>query len=131
MTDIVRLKGIEYLHDHGIAHMVLSCNYAASIVAHHACSQDLCYPNVLAASKREAAYDPRVTAGKLYIIDFDRARRLELKPGAQGAIALPSTVCRPPPGITHLDPYSWDVYCAGNLLQELVEVCCLDVSLLS
>ena len=66
-----------------------------------------------------------------YIIDFDRARNLELKPGAHGAIALPSTVCRPPPGITHLDPYSWDVYCAGNLLQELVEVCCLDVSLLS
>ena len=131
MTDIVRLKGIEYLHDHGIAHMVLSCNYTTSIVAHHACLQDLCYPNVLAASKREAAYDPRVKAGKLYIIDFDRARKLELKPGAQGAIALPSTVCRPPPGITHLDPYSWDVYCAGNLLQELVEVCCLDVSLLS
>ena len=85
----------------------------------------------MAASEQEAAFDPRLKADKLYIIDFDRSHKLQLKPGVQGAVALPETVCQPPPGITRLDPYSWDVYCAGNLLQELVEVCCLDVSLLS
>ncbi|EJF57884.1 hypothetical protein BD309DRAFT_1024482 [Dichomitus squalens] len=88
------LEGVAYLHDRGIAHM------------------DLCFSNVLAATHREASFDPRVKAGKLYIIDFDRSRKLDLKPGVQGAVALPETVCSPPPGITHLDPYSWDVYCA-------------------
>ncbi|TBU36830.1 hypothetical protein BD309DRAFT_984685 [Dichomitus squalens] len=91
--------GIAYLQNRRIAHM------------------DLCAANVLAASVREAAFDLRVKAGKLYIIDFDRSRRFDLKVGGQGAIVLPSTVCRPLPGITHLDPYSWDMYCAGKLLR--------------
>ena len=78
--------------------------------------QDLCHPNVLAAAVGDEVRDSRLTAGRVYIIDFDRSRQLELKPGAQGAVALPPTVCRPPPGITHLDPYSWDMYCVGTLL---------------
>ena len=76
----------------------------------------------MAASEQEAAFDPRLKADKLYIIDFDRSRKFELKPGAQGAVALPETVCRHPPGVTHLDPYSWDVYCAGNLLIWYLQV---------
>ena len=57
------------------------------------------------------------------LLTFDRSRQLELKPGAQGAVALPPTVCRPPPGITHLDPYSWDIYCVGTLLLWYLRVC--------
>ncbi|TBU21686.1 hypothetical protein BD311DRAFT_706701 [Dichomitus squalens] len=97
------LEGVAYLHDRGIAHM------------------DLCSHNVRAAFDREAAFDPRLKAYKLYIIDFDRSRKLDLKPGVQGAVALPETVCRHPNGITHLDPYSWDVYCAGILFLEFLE----------
>ncbi|TBU22180.1 hypothetical protein BD311DRAFT_676699 [Dichomitus squalens] len=103
------LEGVAYLHDHGIAHM------------------DLCNPNVRATSDREAAFDPRLKAYKLYIIDFDRSRKLDLKPGVQGAVALPETVCRHPNGITHLDPYSWDVYCAGTLFLEYLEVRCVAI----
>ncbi|TBU38322.1 hypothetical protein BD309DRAFT_994522 [Dichomitus squalens] len=86
--------GVAYLHDRGIAHM------------------DLCNPNVRATSDREAAFDPRLKAYKLYIIDFDRSRKLDLKPGR---------LCRHPNGITHLDPYSWDVYCAGTWFLEYLE----------
>ncbi|TBU36440.1 hypothetical protein BD309DRAFT_823530, partial [Dichomitus squalens] len=82
---------------------------------------DLCNPNVRAMSDREAAFDPRLKAYKLYIIDFDRSRKLNLKPGVQGAVALPETVCCHPNGITHLDPYSWDIYCAGTLFLEYLE----------
>ena len=84
---------------------------------------------MFAASEREASFDPRLKTRKLYIIDFDRSRKLQLKPGVQGAIALPETVCRPPPGITHLDPYSWDMYCAGHLLLQFLEVRSFNVSL--
>ncbi|TBU36828.1 hypothetical protein BD309DRAFT_1024024 [Dichomitus squalens] len=97
------LEGVAYLHDRGIAHM------------------DLCSPNVFATSNRQVAFDPRLKAHKLYIIDFDRSRKLDFKPGVQGAVALPETVCRYPNGITHLDPYSWDVYCAGKLFLEYLE----------
>ena len=85
--------------------------------------QDLCHPNVLAAAVGDEAHDPRLRAARVYIIDFDRSRQLELKPGAQGAIALPPTVCRPPLGIMHLDPYSWDMYCVGTLLLWYLRVC--------
>ena len=64
----------------------------------------------MAATAREASSDPRVEAGRVYIIDFDRSRRLPLKQGAQGPVILPDTICSPPSGITKLDPYSWDVY---------------------
>ena len=100
----------------------------SSILAKQRYPQDLCLPNVMAASEQEAAFDPRLKADKLYIIDFDRSHKLQLKPGVQGAVALPETVCQPPPGITRLDPYSWDVYCAGHLLLLYLEVRCFHIS---
>ncbi|TBU55748.1 hypothetical protein BD310DRAFT_1027832 [Dichomitus squalens] len=95
------LEGVAYLHDQRIAHM------------------DLWDGNVLAATEQEAR---RVEAGRVYIIDFDRSRRLPLKPGVQGPVSLPDTVCRHPPGITQLDPYSWDVYCIGDMLRSYLRV---------
>ncbi|TBU55759.1 hypothetical protein BD310DRAFT_932964 [Dichomitus squalens] len=97
------LEGIEYLHRNRIAHM------------------DICTGNLLAGTSREAGFDGRIADGGLYIIDFDRSRRLPLGPGEQGAIPLPPTQFVPPPGITRLDPYSWDVYCVGRVLEFLLK----------
>ncbi|KAI1789919.1 hypothetical protein LXA43DRAFT_1150603 [Ganoderma leucocontextum] len=93
------LEGVDYLHRKRVAHM------------------DICPGNLLAAPPREAGCDARVTAGKVYIIDFDRSRRLAHGPGTQGPVRLPPTQYAPPPGVTHLDPYAWDVYCVGRVLE--------------
>lgn len=61
---------------------------------------------------------------RLYIIDFDLAKQFALGPGVQRVITLPETQLPPPNGLTHFDPYSWDVHCAGRALEWLVEVCC-------
>ena len=65
---------------------------------------------------------PRAKAGRVYIIDFDRSRQLELGPGHQSAIELPSTQCEPPLQMKSFDPYAWDVYCMGKLFEWLTEV---------
>ncbi|PIL34811.1 hypothetical protein GSI_02598 [Ganoderma sinense ZZ0214-1] len=96
------LEGIDYLHRNRIAHM------------------DICPGNLLAATPREADLDDRLAAGTVYIIDFDRALRLAHAPGTQGPILLPSAQFAPPPGVTHLDPYAWDVHCAGRVLETFL-----------
>ena len=87
--------------------------------------QDICPGNLLAATPREASVDgARVTAGKVYIIDFDRSLRLAHGPGTQPAVLLPPAQFAPPnAGVTHLDPYAWDVYCAGRVLETFLKAC--------
>ncbi|KAM5541235.1 hypothetical protein V8D89_005164 [Ganoderma adspersum] len=97
------LEGINYLHRKRIAHM------------------DICPGNLLAATSREADVDGRLLAGKVYIIDFDRSQRLAHRPGAQGPVLLPPAQYAPPPGVARLDPYSWDVYCAGRVLETFLK----------
>ena len=86
--------------------------------------QDICPGNLLAATSREPSVDgARVTAGKVYIIDFDRSLRLAHGPGTQAAVLLPPAQFVPPAGVTHLDPYAWDVYCAGRVLETFLKAC--------
>ena len=77
---------------------------------------------MLVALDRNERANPRTKAGRLYIIDFDRSRKLELGPGRQHAIELPSTQYEPPLQMKAFDPYSWDVYCMGKLFERLTTV---------
>ncbi|KAI0357914.1 hypothetical protein OH77DRAFT_1314205 [Trametes cingulata] len=97
------VEGVEFLHRLHIAHL------------------DLCFDNVVGAGATEAQYHRGVVHGKVYIIDFGSARTLQLGPGKQRAIVLPPTQIRPPNGLKHFDPYSWDVFCVAHILQVLVE----------
>ncbi|KAI0628803.1 hypothetical protein C8Q77DRAFT_1145482 [Trametes polyzona] len=97
------VEGIELLHRHRIAHM------------------DFCLQNFLVATHVEAAVHDKIVAQKIYIIDYDRSRRFDHGPGAQRAVKLPSTQIRPPNGATRLDPYSWDVFCLGRVMQDIIK----------
>ncbi|PIL34799.1 hypothetical protein GSI_02586 [Ganoderma sinense ZZ0214-1] len=98
------IEGVDYLHRLQIAHL------------------DICIANVVYAFPEDAATDPRLVADKVYIIDFHTSRQLALGPGIQPPILLPSSQEKKPAGVTTLDPYSFDVYCAGRLMQALLEV---------
>ncbi|KAI0768325.1 hypothetical protein BD413DRAFT_134966 [Trametes elegans] len=97
------IEGVVYLHSLNIAHL------------------DICTGNVLAAHSGAPSGCYKLVHGRVYIIDFDSARQLELGPGVQGAITLPETQMEPPDGLQHFDPYSWDVYCLGHVCADLIE----------
>lgn len=88
--------------------------------------QDICFDNVLYALPRQAATDPRLVAGKVYMIDFHTSRQLALGPGRQPPIVLPPSQQEKPLGLTTLDPYSFDVYCTGTLMQYVLKVSAVD-----
>ncbi|PIL34758.1 hypothetical protein GSI_02545 [Ganoderma sinense ZZ0214-1] len=96
-------EGVDHLHRLRIAHI------------------DLCFGNVMVAIDETEREHPRTTAGRVYIIDFDRSRQLDLGPGRQLPIELPSTQCKPPLNMKSFDPYSWDVYCMGKLFEQLTQ----------
>ncbi|KAI0349867.1 hypothetical protein OH77DRAFT_1431613 [Trametes cingulata] len=98
------VEGVEFLHRLHIVHM------------------DLCPSNVLAAGLHHVEGHKDLVAGKVYIIDFDSARQLSLGPGKQPAVKLPPTQIDPPHGLRHFDPYSWDVYCAAHVLEDIIRV---------
>ncbi|KAI0640578.1 hypothetical protein C8Q79DRAFT_444708 [Trametes meyenii] len=91
------VESIEYLHARHIAHL------------------DMCVGNILIASDDEVKFDPRLVADKVYIIDFHTSQQIQFGPGVQRAISLPFSQERPPLGLKHFDPYSWNVYCLGKL----------------
>ncbi|KAI0628802.1 hypothetical protein C8Q77DRAFT_1145477 [Trametes polyzona] len=95
-------EGIEFLHDHHIAHM------------------DFCWENVLVARAQDLVNDVRLVEGKLYIIDFDWSKRFKNGPGVQRAITLTPTQTEPPNGLKHFDPFSWDVYCLGIACDDVL-----------
>ncbi|OJT08616.1 hypothetical protein TRAPUB_465 [Trametes pubescens] len=97
------VEGVEYLHGKHIAHM------------------DLHPDNLVVGTRQTAAEHERVVENRIYIIDFDQSRQFTLGPGVQRAITLPDTVHDPPNGLTSFDPYSWDVYCMGRTLHQVVE----------
>ncbi|PIL34785.1 hypothetical protein GSI_02572 [Ganoderma sinense ZZ0214-1] len=97
------LEGVEHLHRLHVAH------------------GDLYTHNVIGATERDAGRDPRLTAGRVYLIDFETCRQFEHGPGVQTAVPLPNTHVVPPLGMTTFDPYSWDVYCLGRTLEGIVQ----------
>ncbi|KAI0324114.1 hypothetical protein GY45DRAFT_1314317 [Cubamyces sp. BRFM 1775] len=98
------VEGVEYLHRRHIAHL------------------DLCVGNILVSGPEDEPYHEGVVAYKIFIIDFDSAQRFSLGPGVQPAITLPPSQIRPPNGLKHFDPYSWDVYCAGHVLKQILSL---------
>ncbi|KAM5541246.1 hypothetical protein V8D89_005175 [Ganoderma adspersum] len=93
------VEGVEYLHRLRIAHL------------------DLCFDNVAYGTPYHSAPDSRLVEGKVYFIDFHASLQLALGPGRQPPILLPSSQEEKPPGVITLDPYSFDMYCTGKLLQ--------------
>ncbi|KAI0632464.1 hypothetical protein C8Q77DRAFT_1125852 [Trametes polyzona] len=91
------VKGVEYLHERKIAHL------------------DICDGNTLIATPHVARRHSEVVEGKIYLIDFQTSRQLLSGPGLQRAITLPVAHQVQPP-FQRMDPYSWDVYCLGKLL---------------
>ena len=100
--------------------MVRIFSFLQAILIVETTTQDLCSSNVMAATSLIENEHPRTKAGRVYIIDFDRSRRLELDPGRQPAIELPSTQCKPPLQLKRFDPYSWDMYCMGEVFEHLI-----------
>ncbi|KAM5540089.1 hypothetical protein V8D89_006229 [Ganoderma adspersum] len=97
------IEGVEYLHQLRIAHL------------------DICFDNMLYGLTLDATIDARIVEGKLYIIDFHTSRQLALEPGRQPPIVLPPSQVEKPPGVTSLDPYSFDVYASGMLMQQILK----------
>ena len=84
--------------------------------------KDIFEPNVVAATERDAQRDTRLTAGRVYLIDFESCRQFERGPGAQAAVTLPPAHVKPPHGMKCLDPFSWDIYCLGATLEAILDV---------
>ena len=65
----------------------------------------------------------QIQAGRVYLIDFAFSRQFELGPGSQPAVQLPDTNWpRPREGITHFDPYAWDVFQLGKCFNVMLQV---------
>ncbi|KAH9853203.1 hypothetical protein C2E23DRAFT_778132 [Lenzites betulinus] len=98
------VEGVDYLHSLHIVHM------------------DICQMNVLAGREHcTAPLHQDVVVDRLYIIDFDSSKQFALGPGVQPAILLPDTQTDKPNGLELLDPYSWDVYCVGRTIEEVMK----------
>lgn len=87
-------------------------------------SQDICRGNMLTANAKHASMHGQVVENRLYIIDFGQSRQFALGPGVQRAITLPNTQILPPNGLRHFDPYSWDIYCTGRMMERFIRVRC-------
>ncbi|KAI0751751.1 hypothetical protein C8Q80DRAFT_595690 [Daedaleopsis nitida] len=95
------LEGVEFLHDMKIAHL------------------DFVTDNLLLARKHDVEFHRGlpIEVGKVYIMDFGESQQYKLGPGQQPAIKLPPSHIAAPSGMTHFDPYSWDVLCVGHAFQ--------------
>nr|VWP02203.1 Mannitol 1-phosphate dehydrogenase [Ganoderma boninense] len=83
--------------------------------------QDMFYYNAVAARAVDASRDARLTAGRVYLIDFESCQQFEHGPGVQTAVPLPNTQVPPPLDMKSFDPYSWDVFCLGETLEFMFE----------
>ena len=88
--------------------------------------QDCVTDNFLYAKDRDVAKhagsDMTVEAGKVYIMDFGQSRQFELGPGHQPAIKLPASRIDAPLGMTHFDPFSWDMFSVGHSFAWISDV---------
>ncbi|KAI0666122.1 hypothetical protein C8Q78DRAFT_984804 [Trametes maxima] len=97
------VKGIEYLHARHIAHL------------------DVCVGNTLIAFDQHVRFNPQLATNKVYLIDFHTSRQLDFGPGHQHAVPITVSQVKPPLGLKHFDPYSWDVYCMSDLWEYMTE----------
>ncbi|KAI0323975.1 hypothetical protein GY45DRAFT_1332040 [Cubamyces sp. BRFM 1775] len=98
------IQAVEYLHDQNVVH------------------GDICTGNVVLTTERDAQLHKELTAEKIYLIDFETARRLSLPLWKQHVLPLPEARYRRRlKDLAHFDPYSWDVYCLGRLFRYLLE----------
>ncbi|RPD79429.1 hypothetical protein L226DRAFT_531238, partial [Lentinus tigrinus ALCF2SS1-7] len=93
-------EGLEFLHDRRIVHL------------------DLRLDNLLISQPKDVRYHEELELGKVYIVDFSESRLLHLEPGRQPAIDLPQSIIPKPLEMERLDPYSFDVYCLGIVLEN-------------
>ena len=63
-----------------------------------------------------------LSKGELYFIDFGQSRQLTLGPSFQPPIVLPASQEDKPLEVTMFDPYSFDVYCVGKVMQSMLLV---------
>nr|VWO99426.1 CAMK/CAMKL/KIN4 protein kinase [Ganoderma boninense] len=96
------IEGIEYLHRLQIVHL------------------DIRFENIASVLEYQASTDARLVPGKLYLIDFGQSRQLALGPGCQPAIVLPARQEDKPLELTTFDPYSFDIYCVGKVMQSML-----------
>lgn len=92
-----------YLHNQHIAHL------------------DIALDNFVCNFKRDAN-GRIIRPGYPYLVDFETSQELPLGPGRQSAVELPPSQYPKPGGLTHMDPYSWDIYCVGYFLKVVVAV---------
>ena len=110
------------MHRLHIAHGVCSFRESVEYSLLSTPLQDIFTPNIVAATEENARRDARLTAGRVYLIDFETCRQFEHGPGVQTAVPLMDTHVIPPLEMTVFDPFSWDVYCLGETLEVVVEV---------
>ena len=72
---------------------------------------------MVASPSYAGIYDPPLPTWRVYIIDFGESRRLQHGPHRQEPIQLPDSQYEKPAGVTSMVPYSWDVYCVGELCE--------------
>ena len=118
------------MHDRHIAHFVRIYVFLPVSIAAHGVVQDLRPDNLLYARRRDVEYHKEIELGKLYIIDFSESRQLSLGPGRQLPVDLPQSIIPKPLDMQRLDPYAFDVYCLGMVVDVslAVRVPCRDGS---
>ena len=110
------------MHDRHIAHFVRIYVFLPVSIAAHGVVQDLRSDNLLYARRRDVEYHKEIELGKLYIIDFSESRQLSLGPGQQPPIHLPQSIIPKPLDMQRFDPYSFDVYCLGMVIDVTLAV---------
>ena len=88
----------------------------------HDVMQDIRLDNILLAQKRDVEYHKNIELGKVYIIDFSESRQLSHGPGQQLPIDLPDSYIQKPRDMQRFDPYSFDVYCLGMVIDVTLAV---------
>ncbi|RPD65166.1 hypothetical protein L226DRAFT_250026 [Lentinus tigrinus ALCF2SS1-7] len=94
------VEGLEFLHDHHLVHL------------------DLRPDNLLFAEAWDVKCHKELEIDKIYIIDFSESHQLSLGPGQQRPIDLPQSILPKPLNMQRFDPYSFDVYCLGSVLNH-------------
>ena len=77
---------------------------------------------MLLVRNRDVQRHKYVQLGKVYIIDFSESRQLSRGPGQQLPIDLPDSYIQKPLDMQRFDPYSFDVYCLGMVIDVTLAV---------
>ncbi|KAI0345825.1 hypothetical protein BDW22DRAFT_1353433 [Trametopsis cervina] len=104
LTDVIRqvLQGLEFMHENGIAHF------------------DIYETNVVVCCEPSLPTSPfPVQESRCYLIDFGSSKELPPPPrGGHGDICVPFLPTGghydPPEGKDSVNPYAYDIYCAGR-----------------